>query len=394
MISYTLPPLYSGAGTQALRLAKKLREKGVSVFMLTAKHARTEGEGFIEGIKVHRLPVFGPKRIKPLTFALAASLFLLRNHRTYDMVHLHGAYWRIVPIIWITKLLGKKIVVKMTLLGTDDLVTIRRRLFGFVLAGTVAMADAVVAINDGLANGYLQAGLPPERLIRIPNGVDTNCFRPVGSTIRQKLRETFAIPPGIPIVLFVGVVNWRKGVDLLLTAWPAVQEQFPEATLMLVGPISTASRPHEHAFRQYLHTYVTNHGRSHHIRILRQQAEVERFYQMADVFVLPSRLEGLPNALLEAMACGLPVVATAVGGTPEVIKDNGNGVLVPPNDESALSSAMLRLIQNPALTQRFGKAARKTILAHYSMEAVVDQYVRLYNWLTDSAEGLLERADG
>ena len=101
----------------------------------------------------------------------------------------------------------------------------------------------------------------------------------------------------------------------------------------------------------------------------------------ADLFVLSSHSEGLSNALLEAMACGLPAVATAVGGAPEVIEDGVNGLLVPADDDAALADALLRLVRDPGVAGQLGEAARQTILARYSMEAVVDRYVNLYTEL-------------
>jgi len=382
MIVYTMPPFYSGSGAQALRLATKLREKGMSAFMLTAKHTRIEGEGFIEGIKVYRLPVFGPRRIKPLTFGFAASLFLLRNHRTYEIVHLHGAQWRTVSIILVAKLLGKKTIVKMTQLGTDDPVTIRRRLFGFVLLGTVAMADVVVAITDGLADSYIQAGLPPARLVRIPNGVDMNVFRPVDSETRRALRATLGIPLTVPVVLFVGTVNWRKGVDLLLTAWQTIQEQFPEAILVLVGPISAASRTYGRPFAEYLNDYVSNHLPPQSIRLLGQQIDVHRFYQIADVFVLPSRLEGLPNALLEAMACGLPCVGSDISSIQDIITNNKNGFVFESGNIEQLADAISSLLGNKRKARKLGHRARETVMTRYSLESVAEAYLRLYDRLS------------
>ena len=387
MIAYKCPPLHSGAGTQALRLAKKLRERGTPIFMLTANRTRAEREGFIEGVKVYWLPAFGPKRIKPLTFVLAASLFLLRNRSTYDIVHLHGAYWRIAPIILIAKLLRKKIIVKMTSLGTDDPVTIRRRLFGSILLSTVAMADAVVAITDGLTNSYIQAGLPLARLARIPNGVDTKVFKPVGSKTRRTLRITFGIPLTAPVVLFVGAVRWLKGVDLLLTAWQTVQKRFPEAILILVGPISTSSGPYGRPFAEYIDDYISSHLSPQNIRILGQQVDVQRFYQMADVFVLPSRLEGLPNALLEAMACGLPCVGSDIPSIHGIITNKKNGLIFESENTEQLADAISSLLSNEQKARELGQRAREAVMTRYSLESVTEAYLHLYDRLSDRCQG-------
>jgi glycosyltransferase involved in cell wall biosynthesis len=379
MISYLAPPLYGGAGTQALRLAKGLQGRGISASILTARHSPgLPAQQSLVGVRIRYLPVLRAGRLRALSFSLAVAWHLYRHRRLYDIIHIHGAYWRMLPLLLVAKLAGKRSIVKLTQMGTDDPSTIRRRQLGSVLLGAVAIADTVVATTDELAGSYAHAGLPSDRLVRIPNGVDTSVFSPVASEARRELRMNLGLPPGAPVVLFVGAVNWRKGADLLLAAWRSVQDGFPEATLVLAGPISTDPRPLGRPFAEYVRGYIADHVPPQRIRVLGQQAEVQCLYQAADVFVLPSRMEGLPNALLEAMSCGLPAVATAVGGAPEVIANHTTGVLVPPGDVDALSNAISHLLQHPGQAKRLGRAARQTIGIHFSMDAVVDQYAALY----------------
>jgi glycosyltransferase involved in cell wall biosynthesis len=390
MVSYKMPPFYGGPGAQALRLAQRLQGKGISVSMLTARHdTSAPSHESVGGVIVHRLPVIRAGRLRPFSFSLVTTWHLLRNHWRYDVVHIHSAYWRIVPLLLTAKLMRKRIIVKMTQFGTDDPISIRRRRFGTILLNTLAMGDAVIAISDELAASYTQAGLPPERLFRIPNGVDTDVFRPIDGEARQELRANLGFPSPVPIVLFVGAVVWRKGVDLLLHAWAKVHERFPEGILAIVGPLSRASQPYEgRPYAEYIRDYVENLGVAQRIRLLEQQVDIQRFYQAADVFVLPSRMEGLPNAVLEAMACGLPVVSTAVGGSPEIIENGVNGLLVPPDDADALATAILNYLQHPRRAQEQGLSARKTVLARYPMDGVAEQYLMLYVYLL----GLGERA--
>jgi len=388
MIAYKAPPVYGGAGAQALRLARQLQTRDISTSMLTARHsANAASHEFMDAVAVHRLPVVKAGRLQPFTFSCAAAWHMLRNHRRYDIFHIHGAYWRIVPPLLAAKLTGKKIIVKMTQFGTDDPLSIRRRRFGRFLADALARADAVVAISDHLAASYEQAGLPSERLFRIPNGVDTDTFGPIDARTREKLRVDLGFSPAAPVVLFVGAVDWRKGVDLLLQSWPQVREQFPESALALVGPLNAASPLYKgRPYVEYVRDYVDHHGTTQRIHILGQQTEVQRFYQIADIFVLPSRMEGLPNALLEAMACGLPVVATAVGGSLEVVQNNVNGLLVQPNDVDALTRAILYFLRYRGQAHKNGQAARQMILNCYSLEIVADQYAKLYACLLDLEE--------
>jgi glycosyltransferase involved in cell wall biosynthesis len=381
MISYSFPPLYSGAGMQALRLGQTLTEKGIQVSALTARHqADLPGQENVDGVVIRRLPVLRDQRVRHLTFFVAAAWHLLFHHQRYDIVHLHGAYRRAIPIVMSAQLTNLKTVVKMSMMGTDDPSTTRRWRFGGLLMKALKRTDAVVAITEELAESYLQAGLPPSQLVRIPNGVDTSRFHPVDSARRRHLRKGLELPVDGPVVLFVGIVHPRKGVDRLLEAWPLVQMRYPKATLVLVGPLRSPSDGATSDFRDRLQTLADQY----HIRIAGQQEEVQRFYQAADIFVLPSRMEGLPNALLEAMACGLSTISSALLGVSEVIEHNTNGLLVPPDDREAISDAVLRLLERPDVAQRLGNAAHQTIMKHYSLDAVALRYVHLYTSLAET----------
>jgi glycosyltransferase involved in cell wall biosynthesis len=334
-------------------------------------------------VPVHRLPILRIDGLRAPSFFLTATWHLLRHRGRYDVVHVHGAYWRVLPLLLTAKLMGKKTVVKMSLMGADDPLTIRRRRFGSLLLSALAGVDATVAISEELARSYLEAGLPSERLVRIPNGVDTDLFSPAGSDTHRMLRSELGFPPDAPIVLFVGAVNWRKGVDLLLQAWREVQALSPEAVLALVGPLRGPSGPDiDRPFAQYAREFIARHLPAERVHVLGKRTEIERFYRMADVFVLPSRREGLPNALLEAMACGLPAISTTLPGISQVVDSGHNGLLVSPGEHSALADALLQPLRDPTLAGRLGQAARQTILDRYSMDAVADRYVKLYASLT------------
>ncbi len=378
MISYRMPPAYSGAGMQALRLAQTLSEKGLEMSAVTA---RTDLElpsvETVNGVAIHRVPVLARQRFGHLSFFLSAAVHVLRHRDQYDIIHLHGAYRRAIPIVAAARLANLKTVVKMSMMGTDDPATTREWLFGGLLMKALAHADAVVAITEELAQSYLQAGLPEEHLVRIPNGVDTSRFHPVDPPTKTLLRKQLGLPLDAPVVLFVGVVNRRKGVDLLLEAWPQVGSEFPDAILVLVGPLPMSSGASESGIVRN----VQAAAQQDRIKVLGQQPAVERFYQAADVFVLPTRREGLPNALLEAMACRLPVVASSLPGVSQVVTNGNEGLLLTIDDSAALSSAISRVLGDVRMAQKLATAAERTIEAHYALRGIADRYSSLYRAL-------------
>jgi glycosyltransferase involved in cell wall biosynthesis len=378
MISYLFPPLYGGAGMQALRLAQALTRRDICVTVLTARHhADLPVCEILEGVTIRRLPALGGPGLRPASFFISAALYLLRHRNLYNIIHLHGAYRSVIPLVTVARLAGQRTVVKMSQMGTDDPLTSRQRRFGGMLLKALAHTDAVVAITNELAESYSQAGLSPSRLICIPNGVDTTTFHPTNPAVRRKLRETLGLKLDAPVALFVGFVHPRKGVDRLLNIWPKVQECCPSATLLLVGPSRGLSDSVPVDFVQRLDRFAETYN----VRPTGQRSKVHLFYQAADVFVLPSRREGLPNALLEAMACGLPSISSSLNGISEVIEPNTNGLLVPLDDDNALAESILHVLNNLGEAEKLGQAARRCILEHYSLDAVATRYVKLYTSL-------------
>jgi len=379
MVSYAFPPLYSGAGAQALRLAQTLAQKGVVVSALTSRHdADLPTRDLLMGVPVYRLPVLKTGRLRPLSFSLVAAWHLLWRHRCYDIVHIHGAYWRILPMLLATKLTGRKSVVKMTQLGTDDPQAIRRRPVGQVLYRTLALADSVISTSRGLSDSYRNSALPSEKLVEIPNGVDTTLFHPAGDGVQSELRRRLDLPPNGPIVTFVGQVGYRKGADLLLQAWAVVADQVHDAWLMLIGPVGEdlplpeGKRPIEYWLSRVSQTLALGH-----------QTNVQDYLRASDIFVLPTRMEGLPNALLEAMATGLPCIASKVGGNVDLITHGDSGLLFEVDDVEQLVQALLRLLSGDRERQELGRRAREVIEANYALDEVASRYVQLYRFLLE-----------
>jgi glycosyltransferase involved in cell wall biosynthesis len=310
---------------------------------------------------------------------MLAAGYLLWHYRHYDIVHIHGAYWRILPLLSAARLVKKKSVVKMTQLGTDDPLTIRGRRFGRVLYRALALADVVVSTSRDLTSSYHRSSLPPNKLVQIPNGVDIALFHPPDGDMRREIRLQLDLPQSAQVVIFVGRVGYRKGADVLLQAWAKVLEQEPDAWLVLVGPVGEdAPTPGVGMSVERMLSDVPQ------ILALGYRADVQNYLHAADVFVLPTRMEGLPNALIEAMASGLPCIASDVGGNTDLIADKENGLLFADGNVGQLTNALLQLLRDHTQRRVLGYRARKSIQAGYSMDRVVKKYMELYHSLLRS----------
>jgi len=205
--------------------------------------------------------------------------------------------------------------------------------------------------------------LPDVQLI--PNGVDTVRFRPAPAGGNSEKRGQ--------VVVCVSRLSYEKGIDVLLQAWRLVYEQCPQAKLILVGDGPLHSQCEQ---------MVQALGITASVEFTGLQGDVPAQLHRGSIAVLPSRREGMPNAVLEAMACGLPCAAARVSGSEDIIAHGVNGLLVEPEDYEGMAQALLTLLGDPDLTRRYGYAARRTIEERYSLEHVTDEYVELYSRIT------------
>jgi glycosyltransferase involved in cell wall biosynthesis len=231
--------------------------------------------------------------------------------------------------------------------------------------------DAIVSVSEPLM-GYLQRdmGLARDKLRLIPNGVDTESFRPgpSGGQLRARLRL------GADDVLIGNVARLTpvKNHALLLEAFAILRPHAPRATLAIVG---------DGPLRRDLERRIAALGLEAHARLAGLAGDMPAIYRDFDLFVLSSRLEGTSLSILEAMASGVCVVATAVGGNPDLLGHGRFGVLVPPDDPRALAAAMADLLRDHARRRMLAAAAREHVARSYSEESMLRRYEELYDSL-------------
>lgn len=170
------------------------------------------------------------------------------------------------------------------------------------------------------------------------------------------------------VVVFTGRLIKAKGLLELLEAWPLLLREVPRAHLLLVG---------DGTDREALRARARALGVAERVHLAGWVEDVVPFLWAADAFALPSHTEGMPNGLLEAMATGLPCVATSVGAVPDVLRDGGAGPLVPPRDPRALAPALVAVLEGEAAARRLGAAARARVEAHYTLDGTLKQYEAL-----------------
>ena len=371
-------PQVGGSETQALNLSEKLQFMGVTLFVLTRRTLKDMPPiETIRGVQVYRVLPTGTGITSLLLASASFALFLFKHRRDYDIIHCHGMGWAGPVSSLIGILLSKKVIVKIATAGdVTGRITGKGTIpapINFIRLQFLKRVTNLICISSEIADELHNKGFDEDMLIRIPNGVDTERFSPGDGTRRL-------LPTGRLNIIFSGRLVYRKGIDVLFKAFRNILMDChcPDVHLNILGSskLQTGDQ-YERGLRDYvkenqLEGAITFHG---------DVDNVEEYLREADIFAFPSRHEGLPNALLEAMACGLPVVATSIGGIVDVIRDGENGILVKPDDVAGFYLALKRLIDSPETRRSLGTAARDTAEKDYSMEAIAIRYEKLYNIL-------------
>ena len=353
-----------GAELQAERLANKLVELGHPMQILTRLTVpEALPEEISHGVKIHRVDF-------PLAYEVTTGVentfkFLVKHRHTFDVLHAHMAYGHAVVADVVAHSFGKKCIIKIACLGEyGEMYTFSQcPRFNWALE-ILHQADALIAISRDVEEDLLRWGFPQQRIRRIPNGVDTAYFKP---------HHSFPTRKPVRFIL-MGRRHPQKGIDLALQAARLLQAQglSDQFHISFYG----AEYP-EYDYAQMAQQL----GVIDNVAFFPFQEKILDIYQAAHCLILPSRGEGLSNSLLEAMAMELPVIATQVSGTVDVVTDGEDGLLIPPEAPEALAQAMAMVIQQPDLALRLGQQARRKMLRGFSLDSVAQQYSELYNSL-------------
>jgi glycosyltransferase involved in cell wall biosynthesis len=377
MYSTYFPPHYSGAAKQGISLAKKLRNHGHEVEFITLQRQGENFAGEFEGFKVWRISEGTGKR-REFLFWWNFFMFVWRRRNDFDILHSHGAYYYNSFIGPLARIFGKRSLVK-TSLANNDLAGLGKGLSGRLHRFFLDQVDLYIAISQELREEFKVLKFPDEQVLLIPNGVDTDRFRPLTPEEKEQKKRSLGFGTQHRIALTVGVFDKRKNIGWLINEWVQNDGFGTQAKLLAIGPQSRDDK--DGSFLQSLKDTADNSPQM--VQILDHVDSIEDYFQIADVFILSSTNEGMPNVVLEAMAAGLPCIATAVSGCGDLVKNGSNGFLFPPNDSAGLQSALQQLFAGDVVS--FGAASRDLVETQFSMNALARRYSELYEKLRTSS---------
>lgn len=355
------PVAAGGAERQARLQAEELVLRGHHVTVVCPAAAGVVS-GIVDGVNVVRLPTVPRRPFRTVSYLAALTGYLVLRVRTFDVVHVHLANPQADVATILGALFRRPVYVKVASGGELGEVGRYRRLA--ILTRYVGLRGAmrVQAISDEIERDLRGIGIPPARIVRNPNGIDLARLGDVPVRPDATSREALDLPVAEVLVIYVGRFADYKGIDDLLAAWHDVEPVSNK--LLLVGATAKDAPP------DFLG--------SKNVVVRPWTSEIATYLRAADVFVLPSHSEGMSNALLEAMASGLPAVATRVGAAESMIADGVTGILIDPGDRTALTAALQRLIEDGKLRRRLGSAASESVRSRYGITTVVDTIERSY----------------
>lgn len=354
--------LLHGAGRVLIEWTRALLHRGIDVITVVLRDSgRIRQQVATEGLP---LIFLDRARYDPRTLLDFASL--IRNHRI-QLLHLQGfgasTFGRLAGLmLQIPTIVHVHADYRAEPLGYPRLV----RAVDRVLA---PVTDLAIAISGPVAEfATRQQGFPSNRIRVIHNPVDTHHFRPANEVERSSVRKRLGLHAGDSVVACVSRLHPVKGIDQLLDAWALIGSAMPDAVLLIAGDGPESAK---------LKNRAATLAPPDRIRFLGHQADVRSVLWASDVLVVPSRQEGLSLAALEAMATGLPVVAFRVGGLPEIVSHEINGLLAAAFQPSELAAATLRVLRDPSLRRTLSHGARQTAESH-DTRCVVAQLEETY----------------
>jgi len=367
----TITETPGGAERFALRLDNTLSQRGYKVRIVSGQRRwKPNRVGYdIDGQKVFvdflpdpPIPVFGS-----MVFYASLAVCLLYRFSQYRVVLINSIHRAALPMIIISRLLRKRVICRDLGASTYHLVSTsqKRSLFNRFHLFVLRWADSIVAQNNNRAKWLADVGVPAHMNRVIPNGVDAGFYCPVQNQERLRLRSVLGLKSEAVYICWVGGLRPVKRPDLVVKAFSLVAGSFPQLELLLVGP---------DRYNQNIPALVESLELSDRVHFTGWTDNAHDYLQASDIFVNSSDSENHSNSVLEAMACGLAVVATHVDGNKHTIAHERSGLLVPVGDEVAMANALRTLSNDTALMRRLASGARQAVEERFSVERMITAY--------------------
>jgi glycosyltransferase involved in cell wall biosynthesis len=365
-------PFIGGLEKRALSLAAALTRRGVPVEIVTSRfHSSWAKKECMQGVPVVRL--FSPriKCIGAVFFLSSLIMYFVRNRKAIGLVHAFQVGYSSGAAILLARACGTPALLSLSSSGHGgDVLRHKKSPWGKLFLFLCSRASCVIALNDRMITELEEIGHPGTGIVKIPNGVDITLYNKDDNF--QKQVPGPDVSEDRQIIVYTGRLSPEKGLDVLIESLARLRTS-GTAHLYIIG-----SGPE----RGRLTDMVTSRGLESSVHFVPAADDVRPYLRSADVFVMPSQFEGMSNAILEAMASSLCVVATRTAGNSELITDGVTGMLAEPGDAESLADALSFVLGNPDTAQRIGDNARALVAEKYNLNGIVQRYADLYAHIT------------
>ncbi|HID01772.1 MAG TPA: glycosyltransferase family 1 protein [Desulfobacterales bacterium] len=372
MVTERYIPIWGGAENQLRQLIPHLIAKGCSVEIVTRRwHPEMVRQKDIDGVTVYRLGIPGNTRFATVVFVVALLFFFLKKGKYVDIYHSHGAVNMGAICRVAAKVQNRKNVTKIASAG--KIPALKNSLVGKLALAMFKKSNAIICMTAEIRSELAAINTAEKFIYRLTNGVDGKRFHRYSNEKRTEWKEAQGLIPTDRVILFSSRIVSGKGLDILLAGWNSIYEQYPDCWLFVVG----SGKDQPDSIEPQMKSLADKDGLQR-VRFVGETDTPEFYLGVADLFVFPSRHEGFPNALMEAMAAGLPVLASRIGGVTDLVEENVTAVLFESENSDDLARQLISCLTSPDLLETIGKQARLQMLKKYSFESIASQYVSLY----------------
>lgn len=364
---------YHGPGSFSYRLYSKAEPRR---FLISLAHGYADQRQYPLFHQQHLVQPLAGGRLAAWRFLGKARRWLADHAGEFDVLHGMAGFETTVSPAYHAQRMGLPAAVFIANHRTDlsdkpgflkSLLALPRR-----RRERVKRLSAVIAMSQAIYDELIGYGIPPDKIVRIPMGVDTDAFHPpVGDSQRRAFRRQLGWRD-LPTLIFAGGITPRKRPHLLIEALGLLRRKRMECQVAIIGP------DHDQAYTAQMKQRAAELQVESQVIWFGFTNDIAPLYRAADWFALPSENEGMPAALVEAMASGLPSVVTAISGMTDLVADGVHGIVIEPTAEQ-MAGALAEYFKNPGLAEKHGAAARHKVLERFSTAVVLEAYERLFH---------------
>ena len=372
MVTERYIPIWGGAENQLRQLIPHLVLKGCEIEIVTRRwYKEMPQEDTVDNVRVHRIGWPGTGLLSTVLFILSLANYLLFKCKDIQIFHSHGALKMGALCTIAAKAVGKKNIAKIASAGRiPDLV---QTFTGRVISDIFKSSDTIICMTQEIENELMAISCQKEKIVCIRNAVDCHRFKTADDFSRVQFFKKHQINEDGLVVVFSSRLVFGKGLDVVLAAWPSVSKKNPQAYLLIVG----SGKDQPDSIEKEMRAKVVQECLEN-IIFFGETNQPEKLLGIADIFVFPSRKEGFPNALMEALAAGLPSVCSQIGGVLPLVEDGKTGILFESENAGQLAEKLDMLLRDKELRTRLGANARSAMAENYSFEKTSDEYCQLY----------------